>query len=198
MSGARNRGGAGVASGNSCKCTFRTFTKFFKFLNDPGVLRRVAGPGAYVREAELLEDLAHRPLVIVDAEARADHRLQIDAAPTHDPVRLRIGPCLDDLAEFPQLLHRQTGLWPLRAMIEETLRPFRVEPVHPVAQRLTVHAADLGGLAPRHAITNRRQRQQSPALVRVPRPLRQSPKFLGRKIFSKLNRSSLAKPSMAP
>ena len=48
-----------------------------------------------------------------------------------------------------------------------TLRPGGVEAVDPIAQRLPVHAADLGCRTAVHPIPNRRQRQQPTALVRA-------------------------------
>ena len=42
-------------------------------------------------EADLLQQLADRALVIVDAEALADDLLQVDATPAHDAIDGAVG-----------------------------------------------------------------------------------------------------------
>jgi hypothetical protein len=49
--------------------------------------------------------------------------------------------------------------------------------MHPIAQRLPVHRADLGGNLAILPIKHRRQRQQPPRLIHILRPLRQLPQF---------------------
>jgi hypothetical protein len=100
-----------------------------------------------MREAERLEKLADAPLVIRDAEASGDRRLQVDTTPAYDAVRLRIRPGLDDLRELGQLRRREPRLRAFAAMIEEPPRPFGIETMHPIAQRLAVHAAHLAAPA---------------------------------------------------
>jgi hypothetical protein len=57
-----------------------------------------------------------------------------------------------------------------RAATVKVLQSFRtpgVEPVHPIAQRLAIHAADPGRLSTVHPIEHGLQRQQPPALARI-------------------------------
>ena len=54
-----------------------------------------------------------------------------------------------------------------RGDIDQTIRPLLVQPDHPVAKRLPVHPADLGGLGPRCAIEHRGNRQKPPDLIAV-------------------------------
>lgn len=63
----------------------------------------MARPRADVREADLLQQLADRALVIDDPEALLDHPLQVDPAPAHHPVRLAVGTALDDGREGSDL-----------------------------------------------------------------------------------------------
>ena len=58
----------------------------FERLDRSLILSRVTRAGADLGEAELLEDLAHRALVIGDAEALSDQTLKINAPPAHDPM----------------------------------------------------------------------------------------------------------------
>lgn len=51
--------------------------------------------------------------------------------------------------------------------------------MHPVAQRLPVHAAGGGGFRAALAVEDRRQRQQAPALVGVFALADQTPKLRG-------------------
>ena len=69
----------------------------------------MAWPRADMREAELLQKLADRALVIDDAEALFDDALQVDPTPADHAVLRPIGPSLDDLGESGQLLGRQAA-----------------------------------------------------------------------------------------
>ena len=79
---------------------------FFKRLDDPFVLRRVTGPRADVREAELLEKLSDIARMKLDAEPLGDDALEIDPPPAHDAIFLTIRASLDDLRELGPLLLR--------------------------------------------------------------------------------------------
>ena len=50
-------------------------------------------------------------------------------------------------------------------MIAQTFRPFRVETMNPIAQRLAVHAAKLRRFSPILPLAHRRQRQQPTTLI---------------------------------
>src|SRR5271170_1021023 len=155
----------GVAGGRPSRWALSARGKFFKCLDDPPVLGRVARPGAYVGKAELLEKLANVTFVIVDAEPLGDDALEVDPSPAHDAVLLAIRTYLDDGRELDQLLSRQARLGTLRPIVDEPFRPSGVEAMNPIAQRLPVHAADPGRRAPVHPVPHRSQRQQSTALV---------------------------------
>src|SRR5450432_2473310 len=95
---------------------------FFIFLHHPGVLARMPGPGADVREAERLEQLADVALVIFNAEALGDGGLKVDPPPAHDSIDLRIGAGLDDRRQFGQLRLAQPGLAAAAMQIEKPVR----------------------------------------------------------------------------
>jgi len=59
---------------------------------------------ADVSEAELLQDLAHGPLVIDDAKALGDEMLQVHPPPAHDAVHGPIRSGLDEVRQLRLLL----------------------------------------------------------------------------------------------
>ncbi len=183
-----NQISTGVCGGRAARCAFSVLRSFFVSLYDPLVLRGVARPCADVGEAELLQKRPDVALVKIDAEALLDDALKIDASPTHNAVFLAIRPSLDEACEFGQLLRRQTRLGAFRPVIEKAFRPGGVEAMNPVAQRLPIHAADLGRFSPVLAVADRRQRQQAPALIDVLRASGQGPKLLSRKVVSQFHR----------
>src|SRR6187551_1022311 len=67
------------------------------------------------------------------------------------------------------------------AVLEPFGAPF-IEAVHPVPQRLAVHATDPRGIGPTHPIQHRRKRQQTPTLVGVLGGRRKTPQLVGRKV----------------
>ena len=120
-----------------------------------------------MREAELLEDLADRALVVSDAEALGHDLLQVHPAPAHDSMHGALRAGFNDLGELRQLLRREARPVAFRpAVLEPFWAPF-IEAVHPVPQRLAVHATDPRGIGPAHPIQHRRKRQQTPTLVGV-------------------------------
>jgi hypothetical protein len=115
----------------------------------------MAWPCAHVREAEFLEELSDVALMEVDAEPLRDDPLEVHPAPAHDAVFRSIRAGLDDDGELGQLRGRQARLGTLRPIVDETLRPGGVEPMHPVAQRLPVHAAHPGRRPPVQPVPHR-------------------------------------------
>jgi len=73
-------------------------------------------------------------------------------------------------------------------LIKKTFGTGRIEPVDPVAQRLTVHAADPRSIGPAHPVQNRRDRQQPAALAHILRCSRQPAKLAGRIVTPQLHR----------
>ena len=160
---------------------------FFKRLDDPPVLSRMTGACAHVGEPELLQKFADIARVEVDAEPLGDDALEINPPPAHDAIFLAIRPSLDDLCELGQLLPRQTRLGTVRPVVDQALVR-SVEAMHPVTQRLPIHAADLRRPRPVHPVPNRGQRQKTTALAYRLRPPSQRPKLLGRIILSQSDR----------
>ena len=145
-------------------------------------------PSADVREAELLQELSNIARVKVDAEPLSDDALEVDPPLAYDAVLLTIRPGLDDLRKLGPLLLRQARLGTRRPIVDEALGPSGVEAMHPVAQRLAVHAADLGCSPSVHPVPDRRQRQKLPALVGVLRPTGERPKRFRRIVPSQSDR----------
>src|SRR4051812_37005190 len=116
--------------------------KFFERRHDPLVLGRMAGTGADVSEAELVQELAYRALVIDHVEALSDKLLQVDPAPAHDAVHGSIRSGLNDVGQFGLLLSGEAGRVALGPAVRQPVRTALVEAVGPVAQGLTMHAAD--------------------------------------------------------
>jgi hypothetical protein len=98
------------------------------------------GAGADVGEAERLEQLADRSLVIRDPEALADDTLQVDPAPADDPVHGPVRPGLDEVGDLGPLLGREARLRTFRPAVPKPVGAVGVEAVNPVAQRLPAHA----------------------------------------------------------
>src|SRR3954453_4659504 len=137
---------------------------------------------ADVREAELLEDLADRALVVSEAEALGHDLLQVHPAPAHDSMNGALRAGFNDLRQLRQLLRREARRVAFRpAVLEPFGAPF-IEAVDPVPQRLAVHATDPRGIGPAHPIQQRRKRQQTPTLVGVLAGRRKTPQLVGRKV----------------
>src|SRR5215207_4406110 len=117
---------------------------FFKSRHGLLVLGRVARTRTEVREAELLQDLADRALVVGDAEALGHDLLQVDPAPAHDPVHGTVRAGLDELAKLRLLLRRQARRMAFRPAVFEPFGAAFVEAVHPVERP---SSAPVGGAA---------------------------------------------------
>ncbi len=112
--------------------------------------------------------------MIDHAEAILDHRLQVDPAPAHEARLLPIRAPLDDYGQLGLLFDRQLRGRPFRLAVEQAFGALGIEAVNPIAQGLTVHAADLGRLGPASTLGHRRKCQKPPALPGVPAPPRQA------------------------
>lgn len=121
--------------------------------------------------------------------------LQIAGPPPYHPIYGRDRTALDQRGELRTLLLRQHWRRAWRRPIDQTVRTFFVEPMHPVAQGLAVHPADLGRVDARCAVDNRGYRQQPTRLARVPAPSRQSPQLPAAVIAPNYNRLTHGKPS---
>ena len=112
-------------------------------------------PRADVAEAPLVQELAHRALMIGDTVPLRDELLQVHAPPAHHPMHRPIWSLLDELSQCGQLLRRQTRWVALGPGVFEPIRPLLVEAMHPVPQGLPVHAANASGLRPVHPVQHR-------------------------------------------
>src|SRR5215218_8443455 len=99
----------------------------FERLDGLPILRRVTRAGADVGEAELVQDLAHRALVVGDAEALGDEVLQVDSAPAHDPMHRPIRAGLDEARQVCLLIGRQARWAACPPPILKPVRPAVVE-----------------------------------------------------------------------
>ena len=113
--------------------------------------------GAHMREAQLLEKRADMAFVILHPKPVLDHALKIDPAPPNDTINLRVWTGLYDGDQFGLLLLRKSWWGTGCPVVEQTFGTSLVEPMHPVPERLPVHAANEGSLGAAHAVKNRRQ-----------------------------------------
>src|SRR5215210_5052936 len=97
-SGTRSRS-ACPSAGRHGECS-ASRRSFFKSRHGLLVLGRMARTRADVREAELLEDLADRALVVSDAEALGHDLLQVHPAPAHDSMHGALRAGFNDLGEL--------------------------------------------------------------------------------------------------
>src|SRR4051812_25853016 len=134
----------------------------FERLDRAPVLSRVTRTATDVREAQRLEELANRALVVGDPEALDDHALQIDPTPAYDPGHSPVRAGLEELPDLCALLRRETGRRALGPAVQQTLGAVVIEAMDPVAQRLSVHPADPGRLRPIHPVENRSQPGRDP------------------------------------
>jgi len=149
----------------------------FEFLDDVGVLCRMLRTCADVRETEPVQQFADIARVVVHAEAILDDALQIDASPARDAVNSTVRTLFDDRGQVGLLLGRQTRWRTRRPLVDKTFGTCRIEPVHPVAERLTIHPADPRRIGSAHPVQNRRDRQQPAALAHILRHSRKPPKL---------------------
>ncbi len=78
--------------------------------------------------------------MILHPEAVPDNLLEVEPAPAHDAVAVR--PRLDDLRQRHPLHRRQLRNRAGRFVVVQALGACLIEPGHPVAQALAVHAAN--------------------------------------------------------
>src|SRR6516225_1877943 len=99
-------------------------------------------PCADIGKAEFLQNAPDTDLPEIDAKPLLDDASQVDAAPTHHAVFHRIRASHDYRAQLLLLRLCQLRRPPRRGRVEETIGPFRVVGMHPVAQGLTIHSPD--------------------------------------------------------
>ena len=104
---------------------------------------------ADVREAQPAQQLANRPFMIVDAEAAPDQRLQIDAAPAHDAVRLKVRSRVNEARKLGLLLPGQPRRGPRCLAVDQSQRP------RGTLNRCTQSRSVCRSIAPSRAATSR-------------------------------------------
>ncbi len=116
---------------------------------------------------------AERLLGDRDAELLEDPLREVDQPPAHHAVDRRDRAALDHLRNSLTLGVIELGWLAWRLAVQETSRPPRVEPQHPVPNDLETDTADLRDFCPRRALVDRGKCQQSPSLRAILRLLRQ-------------------------
>src|SRR5262249_728474 len=142
---------------------------FFERVYGFGILLVSLGPGAHMREAQVLEGA-----MIVSSDTESPNssctpitrspappwhpQKQTPRPPAHHPMDRSDRALLYDSAEKGPMGGVELGRHPRRRNIDETVRSLLVEPDHPVPQRLTIHAANLRRLFPRGPLEHGRNR----------------------------------------
>ena len=145
-------------------------------------------------EAEPLQQPSDVTLADLDPEAPLDLRLKVDAAPAHHAMARRVGAGLDEARQLGHLGRRQARRPARAGTVAKTLDALRVVAVHPVAQRLAVHAGGPCRRRPRRPVEHQGQRQQAARLIAVLRPPRRPAQLLGRQVGSRNRQSHIDSP----
>src|SRR5689334_3913273 len=143
---------------------------------------RVPGPDRHAGEAEPAQDLADRALAQPDREAGLDQRLEVDPAPPHHAVPVRVRPPLHGGHQLGLLLGRETRLAPRPGPVAQAGEALRVVAVHPVAQGLPVHAGRPRRFLARGPLQHQRQGEHPPRRPRVPAPRHLAPQLAGARL----------------
>jgi hypothetical protein len=110
---------------------------------------------------------------------------QIDHPPAHDPMDGGDRPALDGRRQRRTMHLVQSRHWPWRLAVNQTVRPFRIEPQYPVPHDLQTNIADARGIAAARAVVDRSQRQQPTRLLGVLRTSRQATHLRSTEVQSK-------------
>jgi len=111
-----------------------------------------------MREAQLLEGAIDGIVRHRKSELLIQPHDQMARSPAHHAMDRRDRTLLYDSGEKGPVQGVELGRHSWRRDIDETVRSLLVEPDHPVPQRLTIHATDLGRLLPRDAVEHSRNR----------------------------------------
>jgi hypothetical protein len=123
------------------------------------ILLRMARTHRDVREVQPRQQLAHRAFVQLHAELPSDLVAQVDAAPANDLV-LRCRPPAHPLRHRRLLLKRQLARRPAAlGCIVQTRKPALIVAMHPIAQRLPIHACSACRFAPPVAFHHQGKRE---------------------------------------
>jgi hypothetical protein len=161
---------------------------FFKCLDGVGGLGVMARSGGELAVAEAAQLPAQRVGTDREVEFIPDPLRKIDEPPAHHAMDGWHRPGLDDRRERLALLVVQARCRAGQLPVDQAVRPLCVEPQHPVTNDLPADPADPRRLVAPGAVMDRRQRQQTARLVRIPRPPRQTPEIIRRKVRTQRNR----------
>ena len=134
------------------------------------------GPGLQPGQAKLTQPCAHRALVHHHGKPTGDFRAQVDTAPAHHLVQMRVGARDHQRLQFSFLDFRQQRRAARTAARSQARDPLVVVAMHPVPQGLPVHAAPLRRVPPGIAVQHEGNRQQPTNLRRVATLARRRPK----------------------
>src|SRR5262249_16965654 len=163
-----------------------------------GILLVSLGPGAHMREAQVLEGAIDRIVRYREPELLMQSHDQITRPPAHHAMDRSDRALLYDAGEKGLMCGVELGRHPRRRSIDETVRSLLVEPDHPVPQRLTIHAANLRRLLPRGAVEHGRNRKQAACLRSVFRSLSKPANLAGGIVRPHRNSVAHGKPLSLP
>ena len=170
-----------MPGGRAWTISARRAGKFFERLDRVLVLLGMTGTRTHVRKAQLLQETADRHLIQIDLEARLDLLSQVDTAPAHHAVHLGIGSLQYDPANRLLLRRVELGLATRRLGVDQPVDTLFVVGVHPIAQRLAIHAADPGRFLAALSFAHGGKRKQAARLVgilRLDRQLSERPRTM--------------------
>ena len=148
----------------------------------------MARPGGELAAAQPPQLAAQRLGADRDAELLPNPLRQVDQPPAHHAVDGRDRAALDHLRQRLPLgrpqLRRRAG----RLAVDQPRGPLGVEAQHPVPHDLQRHAADLGRLAARPPVMDRRQGRQPTRLRCVPRASRLPAQGIGGEVRAERER----------
>ena len=124
----------------------------------------MAGAGRELAIAERTQDPAQRCLAHRDPELLPDPHRQVFQSPAYDPMDRRHRTALDHRCQSLALDGVQLARMARRLAVREPLGAMRVEPQHPVPDRLQADPADAGCLRARAAVVDLRKCQQTTPL----------------------------------
>lgn len=110
---------------------------------------------------------------------------EIDQAPAHHTVDSRDRTTLDDGHQRLPMRVGQPWRRSRSLAVDQAIRSLGIEPQHPVSNDLQPDIADMRRLAATATVVGRRQGKQSPGLLRILRPSRQSSQIGTREVRPK-------------
>ena len=110
-------------------------------------------------KAQIVQDLRYPAFAIFNPEALFDHRLQVNPAPPNNAIRLHVRAGLYNGGKLTQLVFGESAGGTTGPAVNQPIRAICIEPKHPVAKCLTIHAANARCLCPAHAVINGGKRQ---------------------------------------